>query len=99
MSMHHSERNTRTLLPLSQAPSAPIPDLRVGRDLTLRESEVLEGVFDGLTDRQIAARLELSYTRVRQLVESSFSKLGVRSRNQLIALLWKHLRGQEAIAV
>jgi DNA-binding NarL/FixJ family response regulator len=48
--------------------------------LTTREIEVLALVADGLTDREIAARLFLSPKTVGHHVSSILAKLGARSR-------------------
>jgi DNA-binding CsgD family transcriptional regulator/GAF domain-containing protein len=58
--------------------------------LTPRERDVATLVVDGLTDREIAARLSLSRHTVGQHTGQIYRKLAVRSRAELIALL---LRG------
>jgi DNA-binding CsgD family transcriptional regulator len=61
--------------------------------LTPRERDVATLVVDGLTDREIAARLSLSRHTVGQYTGQIYRKLAVRSRGELIALL---LRGGRA---
>jgi DNA-binding NarL/FixJ family response regulator len=52
-----------------------------------REKQVLELLVTGLTNRQIAARLFLAESTVKTHLVSAFAKLGVRSRNDAVALL------------
>jgi len=55
-------------------------------ELTAREREVLEVVAQGLDNSGIAARLKISDKTVRNHVSIIFSKLGVTSRAQAVAL-------------
>jgi DNA-binding CsgD family transcriptional regulator len=52
--------------------------------LTARQREILDLVGDGLTDAQIAARLQLSVKTVNNHVTAVLGKLGVRSRAQAV---------------
>jgi DNA-binding CsgD family transcriptional regulator len=54
--------------------------------LTQRETEVLDLLRDGLTDREIAARLVLSPRTVGHHVSSILGKLGVRRRTEAIGV-------------
>jgi DNA-binding CsgD family transcriptional regulator/tetratricopeptide (TPR) repeat protein len=54
-----------------------------GRGLTGREADVLVLVSDGLSNKEIAARLHLSTRTVEKHVESALRKTGSRSRTQL----------------
>ncbi|HST38330.1 MAG TPA: helix-turn-helix transcriptional regulator [Conexibacter sp.] len=54
--------------------------------LTPREREVAQLVVEGLSDREIAARLVLSPHTVRQHLKRIYSRLGVGSRVQLVRL-------------
>lgn len=51
-------------------------------DLTLRESQVLQLIADGLTNRQIGERLELAEKTVKNYVSGLLSKLGMERRTQ-----------------
>jgi DNA-binding NarL/FixJ family response regulator len=54
--------------------------------VTPREIEVLDLVSEGLSNRDIAARLYLSHRTVEKHIESLLRKTGARSRTQLAAV-------------
>lgn len=59
-------------------------------DLSEREREVARCVAEGLSNREIADRLFVAESTVKKHVNSIFEKLGMQSRNQLIAWMWKN---------
>ena len=64
------------------------------RSLTVRELEVLELLSQGLTTREIAARLFVERVTVRTHVAAILRKLGVPNRHAAIRLL---LEGEDAL--
>jgi DNA-binding NarL/FixJ family response regulator len=64
-----------------------------------REKEVLELLVEGLTNRQIAARLFLAESTVKSHVAAAFAKLGVRSRKDAVALLLDPAEGLATTAL
>jgi len=60
--------------------SEPSPPL-----LTPRETEVLVLISDGLSNKEIARRLEISLHTVKFHIESLLRKLGARSRAEAVA--------------
>ena len=56
-----------------------------GALLTPRELEVLGAIGEGLTNKAIARRLEISLHTVKFHVESVFRKLGARTRTEALA--------------
>jgi DNA-binding NarL/FixJ family response regulator len=54
------------------------------RSLTDRQRQVLRSILDGLTNKEIAARLQASETAVKATIQELFSKAGVRTRSQLV---------------
>ncbi len=61
--------------------------------LNKREQEVLKGVFEGLTNKEIAAGLGISESYVKAVLQQLFSKTGVRTRSQLVRVaLEKHMQ-------
>ena len=53
--------------------------------LTPRETEVLQDVADGLTNKEIAAHLTISQHTVKFHLESLMRKLGVSSRAEAVS--------------
>jgi DNA-binding CsgD family transcriptional regulator len=53
--------------------------------LTPREIEVLNAIAEGLTNKLIARRLDISLHTVKFHIESLFRKLGVRTRTEAVA--------------
>ena len=53
---------------------------------TRREREVLRGVFEGLANKEIAARLDISESSVKAALQQLFDKTGVRTRSQLVRI-------------
>jgi two-component system nitrate/nitrite response regulator NarL len=54
------------------------------RSLTERQTQVLRSILDGLTNKEIAARMQASETSVKATIQELFSKAGVRTRSQLV---------------
>lgn len=54
------------------------------RELTERERQVLKGVFEGLSNKEIATRLSISEASVKSALQQLFLKTGVRTRSQLV---------------
>ncbi len=52
--------------------------------LTEREQQVLQGVFEGLANKGIGARLGVSETAIKATVQQLFRKTHVRTRSQLV---------------
>ena len=66
--------------------AAATPQASNSASLTAREKEVLKAVFEGLSNKEIGARLEISEAYVKALLQQLFSKTGVRSRSQLVRI-------------
>ena len=60
-----------------------------GRPQTRREREVLTLLAEGLTQVEIAARLEIASKTVATHIERILGKLGVRSRAQAVAMAYR----------
>jgi len=54
--------------------------------LTARERYVLQGVFEGLTNKEIAAQLQVSEGSIKAVMQQLFDKTGVRTRSQLVRI-------------
>jgi DNA-binding NarL/FixJ family response regulator len=62
------------------------------RKLTDRELTVLQHVLDGLMNKEIADRLEISESAVKASLQQVFAKTGVRTRSQLVRFALEHYR-------
>ena len=56
------------------------------RPFTEREKQVLQGVFEGLSNKEIGARLDISESSVKAALQQLFQKTGVRTRSQLVRI-------------
>ena len=72
---------------LIKAKTGPI---KLGRDLTVRERQVLALVVEGLSNDEIAGRLVISPNTARNHVSACMSKLGAANRAQAAALAVEH---------
>ena len=54
------------------------------KPLTDRETAVLKGVFEGLSNKEIGASLNISEASVKSALQQLFVKTGVRTRSQLV---------------
>jgi DNA-binding NarL/FixJ family response regulator len=78
---------TRSIIAAATNATAP----RRAQGLTQREHAVLKGVFEGLTNKEIGARLTISESSVKAVLQQLFEKTGVRTRSQLVRIaLEKH---------
>lgn len=74
--------NQRHLRALIQSPPTQ-QEVRI-RKLTEREREVLRGLLEGLANKEIGVRLNVSESTVKSAMQQLFQKLGVRTRSQLV---------------
>jgi DNA-binding NarL/FixJ family response regulator len=56
------------------------------KPFTDRETHVLQGVFEGLSNKEIGARLNISESSVKAALQQLFQKTGVRTRSQLVRI-------------
>jgi len=64
------------------------------RLFTQREQQVLSGVFEGLANKEIAARIGVSESSVKATLQQLFLKTGVRTRSQLVRIVLEQYRDQ-----
>jgi two-component system nitrate/nitrite response regulator NarL len=62
--------------------------------LTDRDKTVLRFIFQGLTNREISARLQISESGVKSAVRQLFDKVAVRTRAQLVKVALEQYRDQ-----
>ena len=61
-------------------------EARKTRPLTPRQQEVLSGILDGLTNKEIAWNLKVSESSVKAVIQELFHKASVRTRSQLVRI-------------
>lgn len=62
--------------------------------LTERDKTVMRGILQGLTNREIAGKLEISEGAVKASVRHVCEKLGVRTRSQLVKIALEQYKDQ-----
>jgi len=61
-------------------------DHRIWQHLSVRERAVLKAVLEGLTNPQIAVKLQMPESSVKYVIRKLFEKAGVRTRSQLVRI-------------
>jgi len=74
----------------NNSPPVPPLDESVAVSFSPREAQVLELLKQGLTNRQIALRLGISYLTVKVHLHHIYTKLGVDNRVAVILWLVEH---------
>ncbi|MBS1875096.1 MAG: helix-turn-helix transcriptional regulator [Acidobacteria bacterium] len=62
------------------------------KSLAPRELDVLRLVFEGLANKEIAARLDVSESTVKNTLQQLFAKTEVRTRSQLVRVALERYR-------
>jgi DNA-binding NarL/FixJ family response regulator len=62
-------------------------------DLSARQREILEMVVEGLSNAEIAGRLYLSESTIKQHLRAVYKELGVRNRTQAAKTMREHAGG------
>jgi two-component system nitrate/nitrite response regulator NarL len=63
-------------------------------ELTARERRVLSYVFEGLTNKEVADRIQISESAVKSCLQHLFTKTGVRTRSQLVRVALEKYRNE-----
>ncbi len=90
------DREAALVLALGEASPATPPSS--DNPLTRRQREVAQLVAQGLTDREIAARLTISIRTAESHVEQILARLGFRSRAQVAAWVASHQQSARSSA-
>jgi DNA-binding NarL/FixJ family response regulator len=78
--------DSRAVKPLIDGVNRRAEEQRVHPSLSARELAVVRAVCEGLSNKQIAAELQLSEGVVKGALQQLFAKTGVRTRSQLVRL-------------
>lgn len=68
------------------------PDTAALEGLTERETEIVELIAQGLSNKEIAAQLYLSVGTVRNMITIILDKLEIRDRTQLAIYYWQRVK-------
>jgi two-component system, NarL family, nitrate/nitrite response regulator NarL len=79
------------LLQATMHGGVPLPESPSER-FTQREHQVLSYVFEGLGNKEIAARIGVSESSVKATLQQLFSKTGVHTRGQLVRIALEQYR-------
>jgi DNA-binding NarL/FixJ family response regulator len=82
--------DSRAVRSLVAGASGRTEEHRTAQPLNARERAVLKGVFEGLTNKEIAGRLQISESSVKAVMQQLFYKTGVRTRSQLVRIALEH---------
>jgi DNA-binding NarL/FixJ family response regulator len=83
--------DSRAVQSLVSGATGKSEEQRTADSLTERERAVLKSVFEGLTNKEIGGRLQISESSVKAVLQQLFDKTGVRTRSQLVRIaLEKH---------
>jgi PAS domain S-box-containing protein len=77
---------------VANLPSPPASAQREHHKLGEREAGVLRLVVQGLANKEIAARMEISESAVKNTMQQLFAKTGVRTRSQLVRVALEQYR-------
>jgi DNA-binding NarL/FixJ family response regulator len=77
----------RRLRPTRGSRASTTPARKPRRSLTARERQVLRGIFEGLTNKQIAMDIGVSESAVKATLQHVFRKTQVRTRAQLVRVV------------
>jgi DNA-binding NarL/FixJ family response regulator len=83
----------RCLRELAHAAANPEPNAG-RRNFTDREVQVLRGVFEGHSNKEIGASLAISESSVKAAIQQLFQKTGVRTRSQLVRVALERFAGE-----
>ena len=84
------ENTIQALVRVSRHPEGP----EGTKPFTERETQVLQGVFEGLSNKEIGARLNISESSVKAALQQLFQKTGVRTRSQLVRIALEEHSGR-----
>ncbi|MEV0438178.1 response regulator transcription factor [Streptomyces spectabilis] len=80
----------RRLLERLSEPEAPARPVEPPDGLTLRETEVVGLIAEGLTNQEIARALQVSTATVKTHINNLFAKAGLKDRAQAVRYAYRH---------
>lgn len=80
--------------PFARAASGRSSEPETAAVFTERQRKALRYVLEGLSNKQIAWRLQISESYVKSIMQSLFQKTGVRTRGQLVRVAFEQYEDQ-----
>nr|WP_170316669.1 response regulator transcription factor [Streptomyces spectabilis] len=80
----------RRLLERLSEPETPVRPVQPPDGLTLRETEVVGLIAEGLTNQEIARALQVSTATVKTHINNLFAKAGLKDRAQAVRYAYRH---------
>ncbi len=78
--------DSRAVKALVAGATGKLDPQRTAQPLNTRERAVLKGVFEGLGNKEIALKLDMTENAVKWVMQQLFDKTGVRTRSQLVRI-------------
>ncbi len=78
--------DTEVFKALALTKEIPFASTSTGQHLTERQSNVLRGILDGLTNKEIAMGIQASESAIKATIQELFNKAGVKTRSQLVRI-------------
>lgn len=76
-------------MPKAEKMAAVMANVKDGKTLTPRQLEMLEGIIDGKSRKEIAAELHISENTVKMHTSLLYDSLGVSSREDIFAMIYQ----------
>lgn len=86
------EENAAATAAANMLDSASVEDAAAAAGLSARETGVLRLVVQGMSNKEIASRMEISESAVKNTMQQLFAKSGVRTRGQLVRVALEQYR-------
>jgi two-component system sensor kinase FixL len=74
------------------APTSSSPDQLERAELSSRDTEVLRFVVQGMANKEIADKMQISESTIKNALQQLFAKTGVRTRSQLVRVALEQYR-------
>ena len=78
--------DTSTIRALVAGKNTKAEGLERMRPLTERQRQVMRSILDGLTNKEIALKIQVSESSIKAVIQELFHKAGVRTRSQLVRI-------------
>jgi DNA-binding NarL/FixJ family response regulator len=85
--------DTEVFRKLATMRGIPLSRTGSGQQLTERQNMVLRGILDGLSNKEIATRMQASESAIKATIQEIFAKAGVKTRSQMVRIAIERYSG------